>query len=57
MKTFRCGDLVPGCQRVFTGEPEEILDQVAGHATQDHGMVEVGPELVAAVHGAMRPVP
>lgn len=54
MKEFRCGELVPGCQAKFQGESEEeILEQVAGHARQDHGMDEVPPEVADKVRAAI----
>jgi predicted small metal-binding protein len=50
MKQFSCGDVVPGCQASFvcSGE-DELLSEVAAHAAADHGLVEISPELVAAV--------
>ncbi|WP_432540571.1 DUF1059 domain-containing protein [Kineococcus sp. SYSU DK002] len=49
MKAFRCGDVVPGCTREFTGaDRAEILAQVAEHARADHH-VEVDAGLVQAV--------
>jgi predicted small metal-binding protein len=50
MKEFRCGVLVPGCSASFEGESEdEILQQVATHARDEHGMDEVPPEVVDKV--------
>jgi predicted small metal-binding protein len=50
MKEFRCGALVPGCSALFEGESEdEILQQVATHARDEHGMDEVPPEVVDKV--------
>jgi predicted small metal-binding protein len=47
MKEFRCGELVPGCEAKFRSESEdEILQQVAVHARDEHGMDEVPPEVV-----------
>jgi predicted small metal-binding protein len=47
MKEFRCGDLVPGCEAAFEGESEDdILEQVAVHARDDHGLDELPPEVV-----------
>jgi predicted small metal-binding protein len=55
VKTFACGDVVPGCTARFTaGDDAGILGQVAGHAAADHGLTEVGPELVAAVCAHIR---
>ena len=56
MKSFRCGDVVPGCTRAFTGTEDEILAQVADHARRDHGLPEVPVELVTQVRAAMVPV-
>lgn len=53
MKAFRCGDVVPGCARAFTGSEDEILAQVAQHAQHDHGLTEIPDELVVQVRGAM----
>lgn len=55
MKKFRCGDVVPGCTRTFTGTQEEILQQVTEHARQDHGIAEVTPELAGTVTRLIRP--
>jgi predicted small metal-binding protein len=47
MKEFRCGTLVPGCEAAFHGESEdEILQHIAAHARDEHGMAEVPPEVV-----------
>ncbi|GAA0290682.1 DUF1059 domain-containing protein [Kineococcus aurantiacus] len=54
MKTFRCGDVVPGCTREFTApDRQEILAQVAEHAREDHH-VEVDAPLVQAVEANLR---
>ncbi|PRY18054.1 DUF1059 domain-containing protein [Kineococcus rhizosphaerae] len=54
MKAFRCGDVVPGCSREFTGaDRHEILAQVAEHARTDHH-VEVDASLVQAVEANLR---
>jgi predicted small metal-binding protein len=50
MKQFACGAVVPGCSAVFHAESDEaILEQVAEHATRDHGLTEVPAELVEQV--------
>ena len=55
MKTFACGDVVPGCSHSFTAVDEAgILGQVAAHAAADHGLADVSPELVAAVRAHIR---
>jgi predicted small metal-binding protein len=55
MKTFACGAVVPGCTATFAAETEdEILDQVARHAREDHGLPEVSDELVRQVLANLR---
>ena len=54
MKEFICGDLVPGCETVIRGESEdEILDQVAVHARDEHGMDEVPPEVQDTIRASI----
>ncbi|MBO1750704.1 DUF1059 domain-containing protein [Actinotalea sp. BY-33] len=55
MKTFRCGDVVPGCTATFHGADDEILGAVGRHATADHGITTITPELVSAVREHMVP--
>lgn len=55
MKTFACGAVVSGCTASFTAETEEgILEQVARHARDDHGMTEVPEELVRQILANLR---
>jgi predicted small metal-binding protein len=50
MKSFSCGSVVPGCTATFTADTDEgILEQVARHARDDHGLAEVPDELAGAV--------
>ena len=54
MKSFSCGEIVPDCPAVFTGESyEDLLQQVADHARQVHGLLSVPPEVTAAVRAAV----
>lgn len=50
MKTFACGSVVPGCTATFRATSEgKLLELVARHARDDHGIAEVSPELVEQV--------
>jgi len=41
VKRFSCGDVIPGCHRVFAGAGDQsVLDQVLAHAAADHGLIE-----------------
>ncbi|OMH23478.1 hypothetical protein BKD30_12395 [Tersicoccus phoenicis] len=54
MKSFACGDVVPGCQaRWVCSTDEEILFQVAQHARASHGLTEVPATLVQSVRDAI----
>ena len=55
MKTFACGAVVAGCTAAFTADTEEgILEQVARHAREEHGLSEVPEELVRGVRANIR---
>ena len=50
MKTFACGDVIPGCGAHFSAaDGDGILNQVAVHAAAEHGVTDITPELVQAV--------
>jgi predicted small metal-binding protein len=57
MKTFACGDVIPGCSARFSAVDEGgILAAVGGHAAAEHGVTDVTPELVAAVRSHIHAV-
>ena len=57
MKSFACGDVVPGCEaRWVCSSEDEILFEVGRHAAAVHGMTEVPPSVVGAVRAAIVPV-
>jgi predicted small metal-binding protein len=52
MKRFSCGAVIAGCTAHFSADTEQgVLEQVARHAREDHGVTDVSPELVAQVRG------
>jgi len=51
-----CGDAVPGCSARFEDESRDrILEQVAAHARDDHGVTEVTPEMLRAIDANIVP--
>jgi predicted small metal-binding protein len=57
MKQFRCNDVVPGCGWVTRREgEEELFVEISSHAHEAHGMDEVPPEVVDAIHGVITEV-
>ncbi len=56
VKQFACGDVIPGCQNVFSGTDDEIFDAVAVHASTEHHLT-IAPNLLRAqVRDRMVPV-
>jgi predicted small metal-binding protein len=54
MKKFACGDVVPGCDGVVTGETDDdVLAAAAAHAASAHGMTEVPDEVVVAIRAGI----
>jgi predicted small metal-binding protein len=50
MKSFACGDVVPGCDARFVcSSDDEILVSVARHAADVHAMAEVPVSLQRSV--------
>ena len=50
MKSFACGDVVPGCQaRFICSDDNEIMRNVARHAAEVHGMAEVPASVARSV--------
>ena len=53
--TLACGDVLPGCTSVLTGDTRDaVLQAVAGHAAADHGVHDLDAATLAAVEGALR---
>ena len=53
-KEMRCGDLMPGCDKVIEGRDEkEVMAKAAEHARRDHNMQDMTPELQEKVRGAI----
>ncbi|MEO6653818.1 MAG: DUF1059 domain-containing protein [Ilumatobacteraceae bacterium] len=47
---LKCGDVVPGCEATFESDTEDgLLQQVAKHAADDHGMTEIDDATLAQV--------
>jgi predicted small metal-binding protein len=54
-KRIACNDVVPGCSFTATAATEsELMKKVAEHASRDHGITDVTPELAAKVRSAIR---
>jgi len=57
VKSFACGDVVPGCDaRWVCNTEDEILVEVAAHAASVHGLVQLPADVVQLVHRSIVPV-
>ena len=53
-KHIACDDLVAGCGFTAQAETEAaLMEEVAEHAAEKHGLVEVTPEVAAKVKAAI----
>jgi predicted small metal-binding protein len=53
-KELRCGDLMPGCNRVIEGKDEkEVMAKATEHARTDHKISNVTPDLEQKIRGAI----
>lgn len=58
MKTFACGDVVPGCEAHWErGTEEEILAEVTLHARDAHGLDPIPEPVELAVTALLRSTP
>ncbi|MDN5763768.1 MAG: DUF1059 domain-containing protein [Microlunatus sp.] len=46
---FRCGDVIPDCDEEIRGSEAEILQLVAKHAAEAHGMDPLPGALVSVI--------
>ena len=54
MKQFACGNVVPGCDGIVTGETDDdVLAAAARHAADAHGMSDVPHDVVAAIRAGI----
>jgi predicted small metal-binding protein len=54
-KTLKCDDVVPGCPAVVEGkDTAEVMSKAADHATKQHGITTITPELAQKVQAAIR---
>ncbi len=54
-KQISCGDVVAGCKfKAEAATEQELVQQVARHAAEVHGLHEVTPEVLKKVQDAIR---
>lgn len=56
--SLSCGDVMPGCvSRFESTTKDDLLGQVGAHATADHGITEITPDVLRAVESRIVSVP
>jgi predicted small metal-binding protein len=54
-KTIACANIVPGCSFQAEADSEnELLQKVASHAAESHGVKEITPDLLVKVKSAIK---
>jgi len=54
-KQLACGDVVPGCTYVAKADDEaDLMQQVAKHASEAHGVKQSTPDLRAKVKAGVK---
>jgi predicted small metal-binding protein len=57
MKTFACGDVIPGCGATWSAADDDgIFFQAGKHAHEAHGVTAPTPELTGQIRAAIRTV-
>jgi predicted small metal-binding protein len=53
-KELRCGDLMPGCNKVIEGKDEtDVMVKAAEHARKEHNIQQMTPDLEDKVRDAI----
>ena len=53
-KELRCGDLMPGCNRVIAGKDEkEVIEKTTQHARKEHNITTMTPDFERRVQNAI----
>jgi predicted small metal-binding protein len=54
-KVLKCGDVMPGCDKVIEGkDTEEVVAKAEAHARKQHNMTIVTPSMVSQIESAIR---
>jgi predicted small metal-binding protein len=54
-KHMACGDIVPGCPFTASAPTEaELMQKVAVHAAESHGITQITPDLVAKLKSVIK---
>jgi len=54
-KVLKCGDVMPGCDKVIVGKDEdEVFAKAEEHARKEHNMTIIPPSVVSQISAAIK---
>ena len=54
-KVLRCGDVMPGCDKIITGKSvDEVMAKAETHARKEHNMVFIPPRVIGEIEAAIK---
>ncbi|MGH9369965.1 MAG: DUF1059 domain-containing protein [Vicinamibacterales bacterium] len=54
-KVLKCGDLMPGCDKVIEGKnTDEVFAKAEAHARKEHNMTIITPSVMTQIESAIR---
>lgn len=57
-KVLRCGDIMPGCDKVIQGKTkEEVFAKAEEHVHKDHNMHFIVPSVMSRIEAAIKDEP
>ena len=57
-KVLRCGDVLPGCDKVIEGKNEdEVFAKAEAHARKEHNMTIILPSVMTQIGEAIKDKP
>jgi predicted small metal-binding protein len=57
-KVLRCGDVMPGCDKVIEGKNEdEVFAKAEAHARKEHNMTIILPSVMTQIGEAIKDKP
>jgi predicted small metal-binding protein len=54
-KVLKCGDVMPGCDKVIEGKNiDEVFAKAEAHARKEHNMTIITPNVMTQIESAIR---
>jgi predicted small metal-binding protein len=53
-KVLKCGDIMPGCDKVIEGkDADEVFAKAEAHARKEHNMMIITPSVMTQIESAI----